>query len=198
MPKHYEIRADFDAKTIVVYQAYSTNIGIPALKNQKFVAPFSFNRMTWIKPSFLWLMHRSNWGQKANQEMILAVRITREGWDEALSKGVLTGYQPSVHTNFQAWQEQFEKAHVHIQWDPERSIKGADLQIDSIQVGLSRHIIQKFVDEWIVEIKDYTPLVHKIYQLLRKGDLQNAKRHLPPEKVYSVPDTIAKQLMIST
>lgn len=198
MPKHYEIRADFDAKTIVVYQAYSTNISIPALKNQKFVAPFSFNRMTWIKPSFLWLMHRSNWGQKANQEMILAVRITREGWDEALSKGVLTGYQPSVHTNFQVWQEQFEKAHVHIQWDPERSIKVADLQIDSIQVGLSRHIIQKFVDEWIVEIKDYTPLVHKIYQLLRKGDLQNAKRHLPPEKVYSVPDTIAKQLMTST
>ncbi|MBL8891477.1 MAG: DUF4291 family protein [Planctomycetaceae bacterium] len=27
----------------------------PALKQQRFVAPFSFDRMTWIKPSFLWL-----------------------------------------------------------------------------------------------------------------------------------------------
>ncbi|MGW1086997.1 DUF4291 family protein [Streptomyces sp. NPDC002596] len=24
--------------------------------------------MTWIKPSFLWLMHRSNWAQKSGQE----------------------------------------------------------------------------------------------------------------------------------
>ncbi|MGF6882260.1 hypothetical protein ABIA39_002859 [Nocardia sp. GAS34] len=46
---------------------------------QRFVSPFSLNRMTWIKPSFRWLMQRSGWARKPGQEHILAVRITRAG-----------------------------------------------------------------------------------------------------------------------
>jgi hypothetical protein len=79
MPAEREIRADFDRDTIVVYQAYNAAIADAALKAGRFVPPFSFGRMTWIKPSFLWLMHRSNWGRKSGQERILAVRITRTG-----------------------------------------------------------------------------------------------------------------------
>jgi len=197
MAKHYEVRADYDTSSIIIYQAYSPAIATPALKNQKFVAPFSFNRMTWIKPSFLWLMHRSNWGRKSGQECILAVRISRKGWETALALGVLTAYEASAHTSFSVWNEQFEKALVHVQWDPERSFKGADLQMDSIQVGLSRHVIQQFVDEWIVSIEDYTPRTRKIYDLLQKGDTKNAQRHLPNEKIYPLPPDIAKRLMIS-
>lgn len=193
MSNHYKVRANYDRDTIVMYQAYSKAIAVPALKSQKFVSPFSFNRMTWIKPSFLWLMHRSNWGRKSNQEYILAVRITRVGWEEALSLGVLTSYEKSVHRSVPDWRKQFEKARVHVQWDPERSLKGADLQIESIQVGLSRHVIQDFVDKWIVSIEDITPKVRKIYGLLQKGDTKNAKRHLPPERVYPIT---GKHLMI--
>src|SRR5262249_6801183 len=58
MPAHFEIRADFDARSIVVYQAFSSAIALPALEAQRLVPPFSFQRMTWIKPSFLWLMER--------------------------------------------------------------------------------------------------------------------------------------------
>ncbi len=85
-----EIRADFDRDTIVVYQAFPRPIAEAALQHGTFVAPFSFSRMTWIKPSFLWLMERSNWGRKSGQEHILAVRMTRKGWEEALSLAVLT------------------------------------------------------------------------------------------------------------
>ncbi|WP_199484837.1 DUF4291 family protein [Actinomadura craniellae] len=53
-----EIRADHDRDTIVVYQAYGPAIARPALAAQRFVPPFSTGRMTWIKPSFRWLMHR--------------------------------------------------------------------------------------------------------------------------------------------
>src|SRR5215470_12294472 len=96
MPKTYEIRAAFDRDNIVVYQAYSAAIANPALKAQRFVEPFSVGRMTWIKPSFLWLMHRSNWGSKGGQERTLAVTITRPGWESALSRAVLTVFEPSV------------------------------------------------------------------------------------------------------
>lgn len=197
MAAQYEIRADYDANTIVIYQAYAPAIALPALRNKRFVEPFSFNRMTWIKPSFLWLMERSNWGLKAGQECILAVRVKRSGFDEALSLGVLTHPEKSVFGNAELWKTQFEAAHVHIQWDPERSIRGATLPYDSIQVGLSRHVIRRFVDEWIVDIQDMTPLVRKLYAFLKEGEVDKAKKFLPKERVYPVAPEVAKRLMIT-
>ena len=79
--------------------------------------------MTWIKPSFLWLMHRSNWGQKSGQECVLAVRLTRTGWEKALSLAVLTSFVPGVFASPDEWAEQFAAAQVHVQWDPERSLR---------------------------------------------------------------------------
>jgi hypothetical protein len=46
-----EIRADYDDATITVYQAYSAAIALPAVRHNRFVPPFSRDRMTWIKPS---------------------------------------------------------------------------------------------------------------------------------------------------
>jgi hypothetical protein len=188
------IRADYDASTIIMYQAYSAAIALPALQQQRFVTPFSLRRMTWIKPSFLWLMERSNWGQKPNQEHILAVRITREGWEEALSLGVLTSYESKIHASYTSWQQQFEHAHVHIQWDPDRSLRGADLGYNAIQVGLSRHVIERFVNEWVVEIVDYTARTKKIRDLLRTGRAEQAKRLLPSERLYPIKPEIARRL----
>jgi len=196
-PQH-EIRADYDAKTLVVYQAYSSKIALAALAAGRFVPPFSLGRMTWIKPSFLWLMERSNWGQKAGQEYLLAVRITREGWEEALSQAVLTSPEPGVYRTFDIWKEQFDRALVHVQWDPERSLRGASLPYGSIQVGLSRHIIGRYVNEWTVNISDYTPLVRKIYGLLKAGQIERAKKLLPPERVYPLDSAIGSRILISS
>lgn len=193
----YEIRADFDGRSIVVYQAYGKAIALAALQHQRFVAPFSFNRMTWIKPSFLWMMERSNWGLKPGQEMILAVRITRQGWEEALAQAVLTSPNPRVYPGYEDWRVQFERTLVHVQWDPERTIRGKSLPIRSIQVGLSRHIVEKYVNEWIVEISDYTPLVRKIYKLLHDGQEARARSFLPRERVYPLDQTISRRLGMS-
>tara|TARA_R100000750_G_scaffold61040_1_gene51208 strand:+ start:365 stop:970 length:606 start_codon:yes stop_codon:yes gene_type:complete len=189
-----QIRADFNRNSIVVYQAYRDDIAKPTLEKGRFIAPFSWNRMTWIKPSFLWMMARSNWAQKSGQENVLAIRITREGWEKALSLGVLTSFEPSTHGNPNQWREHFDQSKVHIQWDPERTIHGKKLDQRSIQVGLSRHIIKEFTEEWILEIQDYTPLVNKIRSLYLQGETQRAKKLLPQEKVYLVEESIAKSL----
>jgi len=192
----YEIRADYDRETIVVYQAYSDAIADPALASQKFVAPFSFRRMTWIKPSFRWMMHRSNWGQKPGQERTLGVRITRAGFDEALSLGVLTSPDGPVYGDARRWQREFEAAHVHIQWDTERSTSGAALDHYSIQVGLSRHVIRRFVEDWIVSIEDFSPRVAKLRKLHRAGRRKEADRLMPPERVYQVEDAVGRRLLM--
>lgn len=186
MTAQHQIRADHDARTIVVYQAYSAAVAGPALRANRFVPPFSFNRMTWIKPSFLWLMHRSNWAQKSGQERILAVRITRAAWEEALAQAVLTTADPSAVAT----------SPVHVQWDPERSLRGAALNHYSIQVGVGRGLIRRFAEEWVVGLTDVTPRVRRIAGLRQGGRSAQAQRLLPPERIYPVPPAVAKNLRI--
>jgi hypothetical protein len=191
-----EIRADFDRSTIVVYQALNETIADAALAAGRFVSPFSVDRMTWIKPSFLWLMERSDWGTKRNQERILGVRITRAGWDRALREGVLTSFDSAVHGTIDRWRDEFSHAVVHVQWDPERSIYGKKLNHRSIQVGLSRAIIDDYVTTWVREITDLTPRVAKMRQLRKTGNYDQAKRMLPAERSYPASADMARRLGI--
>jgi hypothetical protein len=193
LPLH-QIRADYDATTIVVYQAYSPSIAEPAVAAQRFVPPFSMNRMTWIKPSFLWMTERCNWARKPGQERVLGVRITRAGWEEALSQAVLTSFERGVYADHDDWAGQIKHARVNVQWDPERTLTGASLDDRSIQVGLSRHIVDRYVDQWITEIRDLTPTVRKMSELIREGRKDKAEVFLPKERVYPLPPEIARRL----
>jgi hypothetical protein len=83
-----------------------------------------------------------------------------------------------------------------VQWDPERTIRGKRLPVKSIQVGLSRHIIEKYVNDWTIEIRDITPLVRKIYGLLQEGREVKARSFLPTERVYPLDQAIARRIGI--
>jgi hypothetical protein len=148
--------------------------------------------MTWIKPSFRWLMHRSGWASKPGQEHALAVRITRAGWEEALSRAVLTSPDPRVYASHEQWRDALAHAVVRVQWDPEYSVRDEKLDHRSIQVGLSRDIIGRYVNDWTVEIRDLTSLAHKISECLRRGDVEGAQALLPPEKPYPLDDELAR------
>ncbi len=139
-------------------------------------------------------MERNNWGKKPGQEHILAVRITRQGWEDALSQAVLTSFERGVYRDHDDWRRQLTEATVHVQWDPERTVRGASLPYRSIQVGLSRHIIRRYVEEWTVEIRDITPLVRKLSTLIESGNASNAQDLLPRERIYPLPAPIAHRL----
>lgn len=187
---NFEIRADYNQDTIVVYQAYGSDIAKPALEQQQFVPPFLFTRMTWIKPSFLWMMERSGYAGKAGQEHVLSIRLRRTAWEYVLSQAVLT----HAHDMYKdGWEERKKNARVNVQWDPERSIKGAKLNYRSIQVGISRHLIGEY-NSWIVEIADYTQLAHKIFALKQQGDYSRATALLPIEKPYPLGQELQKIL----
>jgi hypothetical protein len=194
MVPYRQIRADFDRDSIVVYQAYRKEIATPAVMAGCFVEPFSWDRMTWIKPSFLWLMARSHWGSKSGQECILAVRIKREGWQRALELGVLTSFEAKVHQQESNWRSEFEDSVVHVQWDPERTIHGKKLEQRSIQVGLSRHLIREYTDNWVIAIDDFTERARKIRALYLSGNLRRAKDQLPPEREYPVSPDASRRL----
>ena len=196
MSNQQEIRATYDRSTITVYQAYGKKIALPAIKNKRFQAPFSFNRMTWIKPSYLWLMARSNWGTKANQEYILGIKIKRHCWEKALNLGILTHPDRNIYANGYEWEQAFKAAKVHIQWDPERTLRGAKLNIQSIQVGISRHLIEEYNEEWIADLIDFTPLTKKIRELRKRGKYTEAKKLLLVERVYEIDKELGTRIGI--
>jgi Domain of unknown function (DUF4291) len=186
-----QIRGVYTADTITVYQAYSPEIVLPALNSGRFVAPFKRDRMTWIKPSFLWMMYRCGWGSKPGQEHVLAIEITRAGFEWALAHACLSHYDRDRYASRQEWTGQLKASPVRVQWDPERSLSLQPLPHRSLQVGLSGQAVDRYIDDWTVNITDVTPTAHAIRDLLHAGDQTAAAALLPDERPYLLPDNIA-------
>jgi hypothetical protein len=70
----HHILAQFDDTSIIVYQAYRPSIGRHAAEHGCFGGDFDFDRMSWVKPNFLWMMYRSGWGTKQDQLSRIAAR----------------------------------------------------------------------------------------------------------------------------
>jgi hypothetical protein len=190
----YEIRASFDSQTITVYQAYNQAIALPAIKHQKLVSPFSYDRMTWIKPSFFWMMYRSDWASSVNQEYILAIKIYRKNWENALMQAVLTTPKNDLYADKQEWEKLIKQAPVRVQWDPERNLQNQKLEYRSIQVGIGKKLSEEYATKWIAEIKDMTPLVKQIRELYWSKNIEKAESLAPTEEIYPTPLEIQKKL----
>lgn len=191
------IRANYNEQTIIVYQAYNPNIAKSAIKAQTFVSPpFKKERMTWIKPSFLWMMYRSSWATKENQEHILAIEIKRDGFEWALNNACLSHFDNNLYSSYDIWKKLLSKSPIRIQWDPERDISLQPLNYRSIQIGLGVAAIEKYTSEWIVQIQDITENCKKIHQLILEGKTNQAEEAIPLERTYLLPDNIAYKIGI--
>ncbi|MFI6014748.1 DUF4291 domain-containing protein [Streptomyces sp. NPDC051243] len=188
------IRALHTASTITVYQAYRPEIGGPAARKGRFPAAWKPDRMTWIKPSFMWMMYRSGWGAKEGQETVLAVEITRDGFDWALRNACLSHYVRGLHPDRAAWQRVLKRSPTRVQWDPERDLHLRPLPYRSLQLGLSGEASSRYANEWIVSIRDVTPLAHQIRTFVSSGELDTATRLLPQEQPYPADDELLAHL----
>jgi Domain of unknown function (DUF4291) len=188
-----QIRASFTDTTVVVYQAYPPAIAEPALAAGRFVPPFGRERMTWIKPSFLWMAYRSGWATKPGQERVLAIEITRDGFEWALAHACLSHFEPGTYSDHDAWSAALRASPVRIQWDPERDVNLTRRGHRSIQIGLTGDAVARYVDEWTVSLTDATERFGRIHRLVAAGDHQAAGELLPRETPYPLsPDLAAR------
>jgi hypothetical protein len=154
-----QLLAQFDAETIIVYQAYNPAIGHFAASHGYFGGEFSLSRATWIKPGFLWMMYRSGWGTKLDQEVTLAVRLKRSAFDTILSQAVHSRYIAGSYDSAPVWKAQLQASPVVVQWDPDHDPTGAKVQRRAIQLGLRRDVVEQYARDWIVEIEDISEFV---------------------------------------
>jgi hypothetical protein len=182
----YQVRASFNDKTVRVYQAFSHEIADAALKHGTFVSPpFSMSRMTWIKPSFLWMMYRSGWAEKDDrQRRVLAIDIAREGFEWAIANSCLS-HCPEYLANDE-WRRRKDSSPVVIQWDPEKDINLRPLKHRAIQIGVGGVAVKHYVGQWIQESTDITDLATTVHRLVDARDYEAAYALLPDERPYSI------------
>ncbi|WP_035794107.1 DUF4291 domain-containing protein [Kitasatospora mediocidica] len=185
-PPRRQIRALHTADTVTVYQAYRPEIGDHAARHGRFPESWSRSRMTWIKPSFLWMMYRSGWGTKPGQERVLALEISRDGFEQALAQACLSHYDRSVHADRAQWAARLRESPVRVQWDPERDLDLRPLPHRSLQLGLSGRATRAYADHWLLAVRDVTPLAHQVHELVRAGAREAAAALLPRETPYPI------------
>ncbi|MCA9709566.1 MAG: DUF4291 domain-containing protein, partial [Myxococcales bacterium] len=153
------VLAQYDDRSIVVYQAYRPQIADYVVAHQRFGGPWSLERMTWIKPNFLWMMYRCGWGQKPGQEVVLAVRLRRAAFDELLAAAVHSSFVPEVYGDASRWRAAVRRSEVRLQWDPDHGPHGNKLERRAIQLGLRGSALARYAGPWILEIRDAGPVV---------------------------------------
>ena len=154
------ILAHHDETSVVVYQAYRPSIGRYAIEHGHFGGPdYSFTRMSWVKPNFLWMMSRCGWGMKQGQEVILGLRIRRTFFDTLLAAAVPSAFDPTRYASLQAWQDAVAASEVRRQWDPDHAPSGAKLSRRAIQLGLRGHLLRAFATTELLEVIDMSNFV---------------------------------------
>lgn len=181
------ILAQFDDESVVVYQAYRPSIGHFAVENGYFGGKdFSYSRMSWIKPNFLWMMYRSGWGQKEGQEVILAVRIRRSFFEELLSQAVPSSYTSVLYEKREDWQKAVRGSDVRLQWDPDHSPKGGKVERRAIQLGLRGEALERYGKTEVLEVMDVSEFVAEQRSFIAQPELLQT----PSEAVF-VPESEA-------
>lgn len=126
-------------------------------------------------------MYRSGWGTKENQELTLAVRITRLFWEEMLAQAVASSFFADLHESHEVWQKQLSESEVRSQWDPDHSPRGAKLARRAIQIGIRGGMLRRYATE-ALEIQDISSFVAEQRQLVQAGKLDELIT--PRERVY--------------
>jgi hypothetical protein len=188
------ILAQFDDSSVTVYQAYRPSIGLHVAKHQQFGGDFSFTRMSWIKTNFLWMMYRSGWGAKSDQEITLAVRLKREAFDWILQNAVPSTFDSEIYRDRTEWENAVSNSSIRLQWDPDHDPAGSRLERRAIQLGLRGDALVKYAHDWIVEIEDISDFVRDQREYTQSPELY-AKLLIPREEVYPIADSKTKSLL---
>ena len=111
--------------------------------------------MTWIKPSFAWVLYRSGYGLKHNQERILKIKIGHHELARILDE---------CACKHGGW-----GALGRVQWDPARDLYSADggeprklLRKRAIQISFIKGRLSQLFVSCVISIEDVTLLAHGV------------------------------------
>ena len=131
--------------------------------------------------------YRSGYAFKdVNQAHILAIKMKHAHFLQLLSSASVTHGKMT---------EEDKAKPVRVQWDPERSPSLEVLPYRSIQIGISKELSEKWVEEWIVSIEDVTDKAKGLKHLIAErpnSTLEELveKGVMPREEIYQLPENV--------
>ena len=177
------IEAEYDEEGVYFYQAFNDAIADWALEHQCLGGEeFKPARMTWIKPSFAWVLYRSGYASKHHQTRILKIKLSHATVAELLSE-CSCGHGGGG-------------ALGRVQWDPARDIMTSDgrepgkmMRTRAIQIGVRARLSELYVSR-ILSVEDVTDLAHRVGRahLANTGSeqlMQELIKDLPDERAYT-------------
>lgn len=192
----------FTEDCIIVYQAYNPGIANWVVQNQTFEGcpSYSTERMTWIKPNFLWMMYRSGWGTKANQERILAISIATDRFTHLLK---LCKKRDTDKNFYEESGGDLSGNHncnndVRIQWDPDHDPFGEKVERKAIQLGIRGQTLSRLIErsgKWIRSITDVTEFVQSQHLHVQNNELDLLR--IPMQRVYDLEDGRLRDYILS-
>lgn len=176
----FPIMAEHSADRIIVYQAFSEAIGRAAAAAGTLDVPaFSKTRMTWIKPSFLWMMYRSGWGRKdAGQKIILRITMTHAGFVHLLRNACLSRFDPGIYADRAEWQADLAAHPNRVQWDPDKDLHLQPMDRRAIQIGIAAEFVPAYLLA-ITGVDDITAEAQGTEALVTSGQLTEAEARIP-------------------
>lgn len=182
-----QIIGQVDEENIIVYQAFNSNIANYAIENQKFGGEhYSFTRMSWIKPGFLWMMYRAGWASKEHQQKILAITLPLTHFKTILNNATISSYTNEIYSTHEEWKNELKKTEVRLQWDPDHDPFGNKQERKAIQLGMKGDILKLFCTEWITKIEDITDFVHSEYEKVKLNNINDL--NIPYEELILIND----------
>lgn len=159
---------EWDEEGVYVYQAFRDEIADWALEHQQFGGDaWKPVRMTWIKPSFAWMLYRSGYGMKPGQTRVLKIKLSHETLATLLSgcKCVNTNRATKKKSSL------LDDGRIgRVQWDPERDLYEAEadgreprrmMRRRAIQIGLPGRLSEYYAKN-ILSIEDVTQLARRV------------------------------------
>ncbi|BBM85047.1 DUF4291 family protein [Candidatus Uabimicrobium amorphum] len=183
-----KIIALYDNKCVYVYQAFGKEIAKEALQRQVFGDHFYLDRLSWIKPSFAWILYRSHYATKPGQERILRIGISHENFKSVLRVAIPTTQDNRLFSSGKEWRKKLQKSDVRYQWDPDRDFTLQKIPRRAIQIGLQKQMLRNYARKWILCIDDVTDLAKKIQKQPSDANLW------PQEKEYAIDKDLQRCL----
>lgn len=181
-----------DTNHIILYQAYNKQIAGYAVTHQQLGGPeFSYERMSWIKPSFLWMMHRSGWATKEGQENVLAIRIRKTDFEYLLRNTAYSTFKRKTYADKAEWKQDLERKEGRLQWDPDHDPYGREMERRAIQIGMKGSLLQQFGTKMIQSIEDITGFVREQKRWLDQNGIEGLR--IPTASLFATQDSELNQ-----
>ncbi len=186
------IYADYDEEGIYGYQAFKPKTVQIAVELGTFGKGFTFDRTSWIKPSFGWVLRRTKYGTKNRMQGIAKIKVSLEGFEEIISQSIESHWNQTLFESKDSWSKALNNSDVIHQWDPERDLVGRRLDRQAIQIGIRGKIIRKYVSDYIIGVEDVSNLAHEIGRIRKSGSEDFPS--VPLEKEYLISEELFMKL----